>query len=239
MIYELVDRAWAALRRTIPPSCLLCGAGAGDSGLCAGCEEDLPRLSAERCPVCAAPVPGSYICGRCLQRPPRFDHVAAALSYTYPVDTLVRGLKYAGSLACARPLAWALGQALDHEPYPDLIMPMPISSNRLKGRGFNQSAEIAAKIVGEFGLTLSRLAVQRRDGPPQVLLPWKERARNVRGAFSCRHDLAGKRVAVVDDVLTSGATLDAFAGELKRAGASEVIGWIVARTLPRGPGQQT
>jgi ComF family protein len=232
---ELIDRGWTALRRTVPPSCLLCGTQAGGSGLCAGCESDLPRLGAERCPQCAAPVAQSRVCGKCLQRSPHFDRVAAPLIYAYPVDGLVHALKYQGNLACARPLAWALSQSLDAEPYPDLVIPMPIAPKRLIERGFNQAAQIAGQVAAEFGLRVDSLPVQRRDDQPQALLPWKERTRNVKGAFSCERDLTGKRVAVVDDVLTSGATLDALAAELKRAGAKQVIGWIVARTVSRSP----
>ena len=179
------------------------------------------------------PSPASQVCGRCLQKPPRFDRVSVPLAYSYPVDSLIQDLKYNGNLAAARPLAWALAQVLDAEPYPDLVLPMPISAARLAQRGFNQAMEIAHRAVAEFGLGTAPLAVRRREGMPQATLPWKERNRNVRGAFACEADLTGKCVAIVDDVLTSGATLDALAAEVKRAGAREVVGWIVARTLLR------
>lgn len=230
MLTMLIDRVGSALRRALPPACLLCGEAAGDSGLCAGCEADMPWLPAERCPICAVPMPASQLCGRCLQKPPRFDRICVPLAYDYPVDRLIQDLKYNGSLAAARPLAWALARALDAEPYPDLVLPMPISPARLAERGFNQASEIARRTVAEFGLRAASLPVQRRDGAPQAALPWKQRNRNVRGAFTCDADLTARSVAIVDDVLTSGATLDALAVELKRAGAREVFGWIVART---------
>lgn len=190
----------------------------------------MPWLPAQRCPVCALPTPANQVCGRCLQKPPRFDRVCVPLAYAYPVDRLVQDLKYNGNLAAARPLAWALARALDAEPYPDVVLPMPISAARLTERGFNQASEIANRAVAEFGLKTALLPVRRRDGVPQAALPWKQRNRNVRGAFACDADLTARRVAIVDDVLTSGATLDALAAELKRAGAREVVGWVVSRT---------
>lgn len=228
----LIDKCLAVLRRFAPPACLLCADAAGDSGLCHGCREQLPALAAQRCPVCAAPTPESRTCGRCLRRPPRFDRVVAPLEYAHPVDALVQSLKYRAGLASARPLACALADALEREPYPDLVLPMPLAAERLAQRGFNQAAEIARLVCREFGLSPTVGLLRRvRSGPAQASLPWKERVRNVRGVFRCETDLSGRHVAVVDDVLTTGATLDAAAAELKRAGAREVSGWITARAV--------
>jgi len=159
--------------------------------------------------------------------------VVAALAYAFPADALVRALKYRGALACARPLAGALADALDSEPYPDLVMPMPLAPRRLRERGFNQAMEIARLVGAEFGLAITANGCRRsRESAPQASLPWKERAANVRNAFACELDLEGKTVAVVDDVLTTGATLNELALTLKRRGAREVWGWVVARTPP-------
>ena len=173
------------------------------------------------------------MCGRCLSRLPAFDHVVAALTYDFPADALVRALKYRGSLACARPLATALADALDPEPYPDVLMPMPLAPQRLRERGFNQAMEISRLVGVEFGLEITANGCRRtRESAPQASLPWKERAANVRNAFACELDLEGKTVAVVDDVLTTGATLNELAVTLKRRGAREVWGWMVTRTPP-------
>lgn len=203
-------------------------------GLCGSCRAALPRLPDARCPVCALPNPTSDTCGRCLKRLPAFDHVACALSYEYPANALVVGLKYRGGLSFARPLAAQLADALDTEPYPDIVIPMPLSPGRLAERGFNQATELARLAAAEFGLESSQGLVRRiRESAPQASLPWKERARNVRNAFHCDADLSGKSIAVVDDVLTTGATLNELALALKRQGAEKVSGWIAARTLPR------
>lgn len=231
--YRVFDNCLSLARGLLPPACLLCaGYGAAD-GLCQGCRQSLPRLPAPRCPICAAPGTGAEVCGRCLNRRPAFDHVVAALAYAFPADALVRSLKYRGGLACARPLAAALADALDSEPYPDLVIPMPLAPRRLRERGFNQALEIARLVGAEFGLGITANGCRRsRESAPQASLPWKERAANVRNAFVCELDLEGKTIAVVDDVLTTGATLNELAATLKRRGAREVVGWIVARTPP-------
>ena len=230
---KFFDNCLSFAHALLPPACLLCaGYGAAD-GLCQGCNRALPRLRAPHCPICAAPGTGAEVCGRCLIRRPAFDRVVAALVYAFPTDALVRALKYRGGLACARPLAAALADALDSEPYPDLVMPMPLAPRRLRERGFNQAMEIARLVGAEFGLAITANGCRRsRESAPQASLPWKERAANVRNAFACELDLEGKTVAVVDDVLTTGATLNELALTLKRRGAREVWGWVVARTPP-------
>ncbi len=195
----------------------------------------MPWLKESHCPVCAIPNPTAELCGRCFNDPPHFDRIAAAFRYEFPATVLVQGLKYHGNLACARPLAAGLAEALEEEPYPDLIIPMPLARARLAGRGFNQAVEISRRIANEFGLDISVDACHRtRESTPQVQLPWKQRATNIRNAFVCDVDLDGKSVAVVDDVLTTGATLSELALTLKRRGAREVVGWIAARTPAPG-----
>ena len=219
------------------PVCLLCGARGGKDGLCGGCRISLPRLTGAHCPVCATPGPIGELCGRCVSTPPHFDRVVAAFTYEYPATVLIQKLKYHGSLACTRALAAGLADALEKEPYPDLIIPMPMARERLASRGFNQSMEISRRVAVEFGLKISADICQRaREGMPQAILPWKQRAKNVRNAFVCNVDVTGKSVAVVDDVLTTGATLNELALTLKRRGAREVVGWIVARTPAPGDG---
>lgn len=219
--------------RLIPPACLLCGDRAGLDGLCIGCRDSLPALPTSRCPVCAVPNLTADLCGRCLRRRPAYDRVIAARLYAFPANILIHGLKYRGNLAWARPLATALAEVLEAEPRPDLVVPMPLSPARLRSRGFNQAMELARLTRLEFGFRIAAQGCSRtRDGVPQATLPWKERARNVRGAFDCSLDLEGQCVAVVDDVLTTGATLNELAATLKKRGAARVVGWIAARTPP-------
>jgi ComF family protein len=194
----------------------------------------LPYLPATHCRICATPLESGVVCGPCLRRLPHFDTVTAAFIYSYPVDALIHALKYGGQLAVARLLAEALSRA--DAPPPDLLIPMPLAPQRLRERGFNQAQEIArlvgARLNVEIASDICRKVVET---PPQATLPWKERAHNVRGAFVCDVDLEGLRVAVVDDVITTGSTLNEVARLLRKAGATEIVGWVVARTLPHAP----
>lgn len=217
----------------LPQSCLLCGAASGETAICADCDADLPRLTAQRCALCAIPLPGSGTCGACLTRAPHFDGVIAAYTYAFPVDALIQSLKYAGRLAVAGPLGEALAAAAAGER-PDCLVPMPMSAVRLRRRGFNQALEIARRVGKLTGIpVMPDLCSRVVDTPPQAGLPWRERARNVRGVFACREDLGAARIALIDDVMTTGATLNEAARCLKRHGASEIRGWIVARALKR------
>lgn len=120
------------------------------------------------------------------------------------------------------------------EPLPDTVIAMPLHRNRLRQRGFNQSQQLAHAIAGQLKLPLLNHACQRsRDTPPQAALPLKERRGNIRNAFTCDNSVAGKRIAIVDDVMTSGSTLDSLARALLDAGASEIQCWVVARAVLR------
>jgi len=209
-------------------SCFVCR-GASRELLCEACREELPRLGNELCPRCALPCPGAAVCGRCLAEPPAYDATIAAFAYDFPADTLVHALKFRGELALA-PLLGRLLSATIPSWSVDRVIPVPLSSARLRSRGYNQAAEIARQLArGKLDVDV---CVRRGDSVPQTELPWDERRRNVRGAFGCRRPLAGATVAVVDDVMTTGATLDELALTLKRAGAARVVNWVVARTLP-------
>ena len=234
-IYRIFDNCLPIVRRLMAPACLLCGGRGDNAGLCKGCHDSLPWLTGMHCPVCAIPNPTGERCGRCVSKPPLFDRVVAAFTYEFPATVLIQGLKYRGDLACSRPLAAGLANALDKEPYPDLIMPMPLARARLAGRGFNQALEISRRVATEFDLNICVDICRRtREGTPQAVLPWKQRATNIRNAFVCDFDVNGKSVAVIDDVLTTGATLNELAQTLKSRGAREVIGWIAARTPAPG-----
>lgn len=216
----------------MPQSCQLCGAGGTAGALCTPCLADLPWLSPDACAVCALPLPSGRVCGACLDRPPRFHRVEAVFAYGFPVDALIHAYKYGGRLALAHALGDLLAQRVARDV--DAIVPMPLARGRLAERGFNQALEIARVVAARTGIALLPRACRKvTDTPAQAALPWKERARNVRRAFVCDAELGSRRVAVVDDVLTTGATLDELARVLRRAGAAEVRGWVVARTLPR------
>jgi len=159
--------------------------------------------------------------------------VTAAFVYAHPVDALIQGYKYGGRLALGTVLANALYSQLG-EP-ADLMIPMPLAATRLRERGFNQALELARQISRRTGIPLTAHACRKvRETLPQAMLPWKERAANVRRVFVCDENLADRHVAIVDDVMTTGTTLNELAGNLRRAGARRVSCWVVARAVRRG-----
>jgi ComF family protein len=214
-------------------TCVLCR-GAADRGLlCVACDADLPRLKGALCPRCALPSTAGAICGRCLARPPRYDATVAALEYRFPADVLVHALKFRGELGLAALLGRLLAGRIAPDPPVHLILPVPLAARRLRERGYNQALEIARYVASATGARLAPEACERsRDTPAQIGLPWAERATNVRGAFRAPRPLDGATIAVLDDVMTTGATLDEIAGVLKNSGAARVVNWVVARTFP-------
>ena len=221
----------------LPQDCFLCG-GNAPAPLCEGCEADLPRLAQPACPVCALPSPGAAVCGTCLARPPAYDATGAALRYAFPADRLVQAFKYRHALGLGPTLAAMLATAISSRPdlRADVVVPLPVTIARLAERGYNQSLEIARLLPRAPLTAFEPGALERtRHAPPQADLPWKERERNVKGAFTARRRLDGLTVAVVDDVMTTGATVGEAARTLKAAGAARVVNWVVARTLPERP----
>lgn len=213
-------------------SCYLCR-GEAEGVLCAACDADLPRLVEAACPRCALASPGGAVCGRCLTRPPAYDATQAAFAYAFPADVLVQGLKFRGELALAPLLGGLLAQCISREGV-DCIVPVPLSGARLRSRGYNQSLEIARSIAAATRLPLApELCERSRDTAVQMELPLEEREKNVRGAFHCPGLVGDRTIAVLDDVMTTGATLDEMAATLKRAGAARVVNWVVARTPAR------
>jgi ComF family protein len=214
------------LARLFGGSCFLCR-GAAQAPLCAACDADLPRLAGPRCPRCALDSPRGEVCGRCLAQPPHYDATVGALAYEFPADVLVHSLKFRGELALAGLVGSLLRQQIGFEAM-DLVIPVPLSAARLRERGYNHALEIARHLGRAVDF---ELCVRERDTPPQMDLPYDERRRNVRGAFRCTRAIPGMRIAVVDDVMTTGATLNEIALVLKRAGADRVANWVVARTF--------
>jgi ComF family protein len=233
--YSRLQRgALGAARRALPQRCELCAAPSGDELICKACARDLPRIG-PACPVCALPEPGGRACGSCLAHAPAFEATIAAFAYAFPVDRLIHAFKYQGRLALAE---WSAAAILAERlrlgrADPDRLVALPLSVERQRERGYNQAAEIARAVAARTGIPLFSAGVRRiRAAPPQAMLPWAARERNVRGAFACDADLTGLRIAVIDDVMTTGASLSELARILRGAGAAGVENWIVARTLP-------
>lgn len=234
---QFIDICSHIAHTLLPQACLLCGAGSGPELLCPGCMEELPHQPATACPVCAIPHASAAVCGSCLDHAPHFDATLAAFDYRYPVDALLRALKYQGRLEIAALVGRRLAEQVRHHrlerlrPMPDLVLPMPLHAQRLLERGFNQAAEIGRVVAQALALPFcAEAALRIRATPSQASLPLARRSSNLRRAFAGAQEFTGLHVAIVDDVMTSGASLDELAGTLKAAGARQVECWVAART---------
>lgn len=219
----------ALLHDALPQRCALCSAPAGRRQLCAACERALPRLG-PTCPHCALPAIDETPCAECLRRPPPWTHALAAFAYAYPLDRLLHALKYRAALAYAPLFAEALARQV--RTRPQMVVAVPLSPRRQRQRGYNQAQEIARPLARELDVPLCAALSRTRDTPALAALPWRARGTSMRGAFVAAAPVDGASVALVDDVLTTGATLRAATLALLAAGAARVDVWVVARTLP-------
>lgn len=210
--------------------CFLCGDDAHDAMICGACDAALPRLHV-CCMRCAVPLAREGVCGECQRHAPLFDAALAVFEYRFPLDRLVQRFKYSGDLAVGRWLALQLAQRAFDRARPDLLVAVPLTPLRLRRRGFNQAMEIAQVLSKRLGVRREIGGLARvRDTEPQPGLGRRERRANLRDAFRCELALDGEHVALVDDVVTTGATADAIADALKGAGAGRVSVWALART---------
>jgi ComF family protein len=226
----------------LPNRCPLCG-NLSRTALCAACDAicwNEPRL---RCAVCAVPLAGArrraagsrYRCGPCRDAPPAFDATLALADYRAPLDLLARGLKFRACLALGAAFAQRLAQeAEDAHDRPDVLVPVPLSRQRLIERGYNQAWEIARPLARRLGTRADAALVRRTlHTAPQSRLDSDTRRRNVERAFALTKPVRGLHVGVVDDVMTSGATLDALAHLLKTAGGARRVTNFVALRTPK------
>lgn len=217
-----------------PPTCPLCGGGREpDLDFCDGCERSLPVLSA-CCSRCALPFASAdladALCGPCQQSAPAYSTVRAPFRYAAPVDRLILGAKYARRLDWVALLGHRLARHVQACSFSvDALVPIPLHRTRLRSRGYNQSLELARPLAARLGLPLLSVLKRTRATAAQTALSRDERRKNMRGAFVAIRPVAGLRIAVVDDVMTSGATAEEAARCLHEAGAGSVEIWVIAR----------
>ncbi|OHP60656.1 ComF family protein [Neisseria sp. HMSC061H08] len=226
---------WRNLKRLNARRCVLCHDSVSD-GLCRGCANDLTEYfidAAQSCPLCFRHVAGGAVCGGCQKKPPAFDRIWASLYYEPPVSSMIRELKHLADLGMSRPLADLMCQnapdwlATEHF---DFVLPMPLSKERRLKRGFNQSEALTDILAKRYGWTLlPHHAVFRRHGEPQSTLKSDERRRNIKNAFKIKTELPKAcNILLIDDVFTTGSTLDELAKTLKKSGAGRICCWSLA-----------
>ena len=215
-----------------PPACMLCKGPVKEGDLCTGCAAELP-YNAMACARCALPLPSpAELCGQCLQDPPAYDGAISLFRYAHPADQLILRLKFQAQLHLARALGELLALHLKREApsLPELIIPVPLHRARLRQRGFNQSLEIARPLARRLNIAVDYQSCERvRNTSAQSLLPATERRKNIKDAFRVTRLLTARHVAIVDDVMTTGHTVQELAATLRKSGVERIDVWVLAR----------
>ncbi|HRP71842.1 MAG TPA: ComF family protein [Luteimonas sp.] len=228
-----VDGWWPRLGTLLCPArCLVCGEAASRGGdLCPDCRAALPWNECA-CPSCALPMPSADVpCGACQRRPPPLGEAHAAFVYAFPLDRLLPRLKFHRDLAAGRLLAAAMAERFASLPRPDALLPVRLHRARLRRRGYDQALELAKPLARTLALPLlDGVLVRRRETAAQSDLDATARRRNLRDAFAVDpRAILPAHVVLVDDVMTTGATVHAAAKALRRAGVAHVGAWVCAR----------
>ena len=220
----------ASLAWLFPLRCVVCGeAGVDGRDLCRSCHDALP-WQGPACPRCALPAPAGDTCGRCLQSTSPLACVRAVFDYAFPLDRLLPRLKFHHDFAAGRVLVQCMAERLGGLPRPDAVVPVPLHRARLRRRGYDQALELARPLASALQLPIHTGLLQRSKATTaQSRLDADARQRNLRGAFAVSGCTAPEHVVLVDDVMTTGATLEAAARVLRQAGVQRVDAWVCAR----------
>lgn len=229
LVYKSINIKQFAL---VPGICYLChGTTEATAILCADCNADLPGIGTA-CARCGVPLKHGLVCRSCHTRPFAVDRTIAPFSYRYPLNRLVRQLKYHQQTILAKALGQALARKISKvcTSLPECILPLPLHRNRHMLRGFNQAVEIADVVGQAFSIPVdNRLLSRTINTRPQVGLAPAARQRNIKNAFKVTAGPAYEFVAIVDDVITTGATVNEAARVLKLSGIKRVEAWACAR----------
>ena len=228
----------AVLLPYFPTRCFLCNDKCTQKKiLCQDCVRNLPFLSAT-CELCATTLTASVerLCGACLISPPAYDRLITLFEYHYPINSFIIRLKFHQQLRYARLLGELFADTLQkyyqHRPLPECIIPVPLHADRLKERGFNQSTEIAKPIAKILGVPIvHHVAYRTKSTLSQSKLPKKIRKQNIQAAFLVRNQPPFQHIALLDDVTTTGQTLQELSKTLKAAGVITIDSWCIAKRM--------
>ena len=233
MLPQVTKLGEIALNLLFPQRCIGCGKE-GDL-ICSSCHSSLPRVMPPLCPRCGRPQPSGILCSSCVSWRAEIDGIRSPFRFDGVMRQAIHQLKYRNLRTLAAPLAQLLEDYLSTNPIPgEVLVPVPLHRKRLRERGYNQSSLLARELGKLTSLPVeNEYLIRQRHAPPQArTLTVKERQSNVADAFvSCDQRLKDKQVLLIDDVSTSGATLDACAGALKAAGVTSVWGLVLAREI--------
>ncbi|PKM13090.1 MAG: phosphoribosyltransferase [Gammaproteobacteria bacterium HGW-Gammaproteobacteria-3] len=219
----------------LPPTCILCAnPGEGGMDICRACKDQLGK-NTPCCYRCGAlfvqHTPRPLLCGACQKSPISFDETHAPFIYQGAIRYLISGLKFRAEFKNARLLAMLMAEHLATlAEHPEFLVPVPLHPSRYRERGFNQALEIARTLGREMGIPVHfDGCIRQRNTPHQIDLASKQRRKNMKNAFAVRHFPNAGHVAIIDDVMTTGATASELAMAMKRAGAARVDVWVCAR----------
>lgn len=219
----------------LPPTCILCGNSGFDSqDICQGCFNDLNR-NIHCCYRCAEifekPNAIPQLCGHCISQAPAFDETYAPFIHQGIIRHLIASLKFNRQYKNARLLGTLLANHLEKTAeMPEIIIPVPLHKQRYQQRGFNQSMEIAKTLSKQLNIPIdTKSCIRHRNTPHQIDLPAKQRHKNIKNAFKIDKPIMAQHVAIFDDVMTTGSTVNELAKLLKKAGVSRVDVWVCAR----------
>jgi ComF family protein len=229
-VFKVDDCIELLSRGLLPHRCLVCGEHGIGGDLCGPCRAALP-WNRRACLRCGLPLAqAESACGQCLKNPPPFTGTRAALIYGFPLDRLLLRFKFHGDLAAGRLLSQLFCEALDDDELPQALIPVPLHRSRLRERGYDQALELAKAVARRTGVPLHRQSLRRIRGTArQSELGLAARQRNLRGAFAVAGVALPRHVALIDDVMTTGATLRECAKTLLRGGVERVDAWVIAR----------
>ncbi len=221
----------------IPAACLLCRQPCtGTFNLCQGCLKELPFIDHKICQICSTPLPAPGVCGKCLSNPPPWTHVNAVLHYNFPIPHLIQRFKYHHDTVAGQLLAELFAIQAAHFAQPNVLLAVPLSCGKLRKRGFNQATELTRFVSQHLEVPVLNNGVYRRQSNELIqstLKSRKARENNVKGVFHvkqhCLNQIMSKHIVIIDDVMTSGATVTELSKMLLKCGAKQVGIWVLAR----------
>lgn len=229
-------------KQIIPQVCLICAARTYGKCICDTCLDMLPYYTLSHCPVCGIPTNHPQICATCLRTPPCFARTQIGFHYAYPINKLIQYFKYQGDLTIGQQLGLLWAEQIKHSNslQTDIILPMPSHPSRLRERGFNQAVTLSKVLGTQLDKPVITNACHRIwNTTRQATLDRAARATNLMDAFVCDTSLSGYHVALVDDVMTTGATLYTLAQAALDAGAKTVEIWALARAFQEDEEKET